>query len=246
MAAVQLVLAVVGALFVVGSMIAWRHGEVRGAGLSVRRGDRLFAPVVALLAMSGVGLAAAAAWMATAAPPPRRLERGHRWELPVPASFQPLPDVEAELPPGGRALGNGESELVVVETEAAAARGVVGEILRRQAASLPLGDERVAVRELGSLLEVGWAYASPRGPVLARALGYVDHLGRMGWVTATCSHGGDARDCQAALGALVVTAPDRLPLSAAAPSPKAPPFRETPPFREPPPFRETKPSPSAP
>jgi len=73
--------------------------------------------------------------------------------------------------------------------------------------------------ELDSLLALRWGYPSPRGPVVARALGYVDRRGRMGWVTATCTHEpDDERGCEEALAALVVTAADRLPLAAEAPA----------------------------
>lgn len=218
MAVVQLVLAVVGALLVVGGALAWRHGVVRGGGLRVRRGEPLFVPLVGLLVVGGLGLAAAAAWIATLEPAPRRVERGVGYELAVPDGFRPLPDVEAELPPGGRALGDGRSELSVVETESAAGTGTVGELLRRRGEAVVLGDQPATARELATALELRWSYPSPRGWVVARALGYVERGGRMGWVTATCAHAGEASlgesDCEQALAGLRLTAADRLPLSA--------------------------------
>lgn len=141
---------------------------------------------------------------------PRVMERdGVR--VTIPASWEPLPDLEASLGTGATsslAVGGDGAELLVLwpPVRPVPDAGAAAPDLAAVADDLKdptFAYESWSSREVDGTWIIDASYPSPRGLVLTRHLIFLDPDGAVRTVIATCSSEGDIADCRDVISSLV-------------------------------------------
>lgn len=202
-----LIISVALALLLVGSaLLAMRRGELEIGERKLERGQVAFWVITAGGMAAGVAIATVsvlAYWEVHQEKnaPPQVFER-EGVSVTVPATWRPLPELEELMGRGARyvlAVGGDGAELLVLWPPSSAAPDAGPELARdawAEALKSPaLAYERWEVVEEGDGLRIDAAYPSPRGPVRARHLVFLDGE-TVRVVTATCNTEGDFAVCE--------------------------------------------------